>query len=630
MRSEIKKSSGWLERVEVMTSLSDHLEACVAAFRAGDLDAARTALDAGRHERARLMRMRSLSAEGIPETADEISAMRQVGKLAKAIGGADEFLGQVILEHTDHANADELSAAEETHRLIDRALPNSWDLDRDLVVLVGRKALAFYEVLTARGYRRVLVLQESGPQAVDGESEAPGVSLSLDEARTKLEDFKEHPPFQLRLITAGQSVHDSQEVARKIQVWLASLNAGRQTQINFGQSWAMNCIANIPQLLQSTSLQTLQGRFQNLPCVVVAPGPSLSKNIELLVAHRERFVVFAVSHALRSLTQRGITPDFVINVDPQPIVHSFFEGIDTSEIPALIFTVSSTPKLWDVPAKRKVAFTTNSHAENWLEEFGIQSIEVPTGGTVSHAAILCADYLGCSPILLIGQDLAMTGGLEYEQALGETKINEKAKDLIKVEGVNEDVVLTSFQFNQYREWLEELVRQRNDLKIINCTEGGAKIKGMMHSTFSAQIPNTVLSKIEWEEANPVSSEQLLNALKRINARQRSIEEIKRVAKRCLRLCDKMKTDSSAGQSLNAAEEELKRKTREVTEISVYLAKRLKIVEQHSSDLRNMEQALQFSTDLYADLVSACESFENEYKVCANKTRVLLNYFQENS
>ena len=96
MRSDIKKSSGWLERVEVMTALTEQLEACVAAFKAGELDTARSALDSARNERARLGRMRNLSAEGMPETTEEIAAMRQVGKMAKSIGSADEYLKQFI------------------------------------------------------------------------------------------------------------------------------------------------------------------------------------------------------------------------------------------------------------------------------------------------------------------------------------------------------------------------------------------------------------------------------------------------------------------------------------------------------------------------------------------------------
>ena len=623
MRSEIKKSSGWLERVEVMESLAEHLETSAASFRNGDLPTARAALDSARNERARLGRMRSLSAEGMPETPEEIAAMRQVGRLAKSIGSADDFLKQRIQDNTENANGDALSDDEQTNRLIDGVLPNSWDLANDLIVLVGQKAKAFCEVFRERGYGRVLVLAEDP----EDETQTSDGALSLEQARAKLEDYQERPPHKLRLITAGQSAHDSEELARKIQVWLASLNAGTNTQMNFGQTWALNCIANLPQLLQSTNLKKLQNRFKDKPCVVVAPGPSLTKNIDVLAAHRDRFVVFAVSHALRSLTTRGITPDFVVNVDPQPVVNGFFEGIDTHSIPALLFTVSSDPQLWKLPAKNKICFTTNMHAESWIREFGVEPLEVPTGGTVSHAAIMCADYMGFSPILLMGQDLAMTGGQIYEDALAAGQLA-NTKDLIKVEGINGDEVLTNFQFNQYREWLENLVSNRNDLRIINCTEGGAKIQGMEHSTLAEQIPENDLDGFVLEEQKTLDTPDLLHLLKKVNARNRSLDEIKRVTRRCIRLCEKMKTDNSVGNDLNNAEEELKRKTKTIVEVSVYLAKRIKIVNQYTGDLRNIDQALQFSSALYSDLVKACESFENAYKICAETARTQMREAEE--
>jgi hypothetical protein len=329
--------------------------------------------------------------------------------------------------------------------------------------------------------------------------------------------------------------------------------------------------------------------------------------------------VFAVSHALRSLTNRGITPDFVVNVDPQPIVNDFFDGIDTSTIPALLFTVSSDPQLWKLPAKNKICFTTNMHAESWIKEFGVEPLEVPTGGTVSHAAIMCADYMGFAPILLMGQDLAMTDGQTYEDSLKAGKLT-STKDLIEVDGTNGGKVLTNFQFNQYREWLENLVSKRTELRIMNCTEGGAEIKGMQHSLLSEQVPSTPLENLIMEEEIRSGDEHLILLLKKINARSRALEDIKRVARRCIRLCEKMKTDSGAANGLNKAEDELKRKTKNIVEVSVYLAKRIKIVGQYTGDLRNMEQAIQFSSALYSDLVKACENFETAYKSCASSAR----------
>ena len=625
MRSDIKKSSGWLERVEVTGSLAHHLQTSVAAYRAGRLNEARKALDESRNERSRLMRMRSISAEGMPESAEEITAMRKVGKSVKEITAADEALAELINTVLEEKQESELDLEETNQRIVDRAIPSSWDMTGDLVIVVGKKGTALREVMANRGYKRLILLREE--QQGEGES-SPAAGLSIDESRKELETYREHPPHQLRMVRAGATAYDTDELARKYQAWLAQVAASSRTQESFGQFWSTNSIHNIPNLLSGESIKSLEKRFKGMPAVVVAPGPSLSKNIDVLVENRERFVVFAVSHVLKTLLARGITPDFVVNIDPQPIITNFFTGIDTQHIPGMLFAVSCEPKLWELPGN-KYYLTTNSKHEAWLGDFVEPPVEVPTGGTVSHAAVLSASFMGCTPILLMGHDLAFTGGLTYDKQTkaDETPVSiEDNNDYIYVEGQDGEQVLTSFQFNEYREWFERFV-ETVDIDLINCTEGGAKIKGLKHAKLVDELPATPISTSHRDIPSP-SSKALLSCLKKINQRIRKLEELERVTKRCLRISKQMLEDPLAAASLNSAETDLKQKAKGVVEISVFLAKRLQIVKKHGEDLRELNQAVQFSIDLYTDLATACETMRTAYNTAAEKVRANLQALEK--
>ncbi len=60
------------------------------------------------------------------------------------------------------------------------------------------------------------------------------------------------------------------------------------------------------------------------PILVVASGPSLSKNIIWLQENYTKFVIIAVSSSLKYLYKNNITPDIVATADQQEVVKDFF------------------------------------------------------------------------------------------------------------------------------------------------------------------------------------------------------------------------------------------------------------------------------------------------------------------
>ena len=116
------------------------------------------------------------------------------------------------------------------------------------------------------------------------------------------------------------------------------------------------------------------------------------------------------------------------------------------------------------------------------------------GGSVAHTCIDMANMLGCSPIVLVGQDLAYT----YDKHHSDTATYERDKTLkyesqITVEDVFGNQVKTTLTLNHFRKKLEDyiaLYQSKTDVEFINCSYG-AKIEGAAHKELSELFKSSV-------------------------------------------------------------------------------------------------------------------------------------------
>ena len=73
---------------------------------------------------------------------------------------------------------------------------------------------------------------------------------------------------------------------------------------------------NVPAILNSPGILGLKSQMADIPAAVVSAGPSLDKNIQLLKRGAEKFLIIAVSTALKPLLKTGVFPDFIVAIDP--------------------------------------------------------------------------------------------------------------------------------------------------------------------------------------------------------------------------------------------------------------------------------------------------------------------------
>jgi hypothetical protein len=105
-----------------------------------------------------------------------------------------------------------------------------------------------------------------------------------------------------------------------------------------------------------------------------------------------------------------------------------------------------------------------------------------SAGSVANCAYSLAKIIGMKTIAFVGQDLAYTGGVSH--ALGHqqredktTEDMEKDSSMKKVAGYYGDTVYTTIAMDVFKAWFEARFAEDKGITVLNCTEGGAMIKG---------------------------------------------------------------------------------------------------------------------------------------------------------
>lgn len=272
-------------------------------------------------------------------------------------------------------------------------------------------------------------------------------------------------------------------------------------------TWLEHAVTNVPRVVSLPRLESIGDCFAGKPGIVVAAGPSLARNIETLRQAEGRAIVIGVNTSLPQLARGGVVPDMVAVVEGLDLTSQFdVPFLDQLVVlPALI----AYPAFFDLGARHVVPFGDRSAtASDWIVR-AFDSHPITTGGSVACSAFSILHYLGCDPIILVGQDLAYTGGaryapgakfgtqkIEYDQATGTVVTVERnatleriradggldAENRLRGEEVvaygGEGKVVTTKMFSLFRQWFESSAATwASDRTLINATEGGARIEG---------------------------------------------------------------------------------------------------------------------------------------------------------
>lgn len=171
-----------------------------------------------------------------------------------------------------------------------------------------------------------------------------------------------------------------------------------------------------------------------------------------------------------------------------------------------------------------------------------------TGGSVANDAFSFLVKCGFENIIFIGQDLAYSeqkthSGLTYDNK--DIVRFEKSDKHFLVDNIFGGQVYTEENMNIYRKWFERNVSEKDNIRFIDATEGGAKINGTEIMTFREAIDKLVkdLPETDYEntikDIEEVSAKELEERMKKLRLIPEEIQETKSNIVKALRMYDEL-------------------------------------------------------------------------------------------
>jgi len=343
-------------------------------------------------------------------------------------------------------------------------------------------ALSCVDLADAIGSRRLVVLTDTDKARLHARLTPHNAVMMLGM------QFVAHPPSE------RVNAPDHAGLRGAITDYVSYARTTMVTLVHNAQVTCRNIAYNLPTYLATPPVDILKDRFAGLPAIVVAAGPSLWKNVDLLGRAKGRAILCAVQTTLKPLLERGIVPDFVTSLDFHEMSCRFFQGIEDFRGVHLVAEPKSTwhvIDLYDGP----ICLLENPFAHLLLGPALAARGSLPPGATVAHLAFYLARHMGCDPIVFVGQDLAFTGHVfyvpgvevhrswtgeinrfntmetkEWERIVRNRPILRQVEDIEGRQTYTDDLLFT---------YLEQFEKDfiGTSARLIDATEGGARIRG---------------------------------------------------------------------------------------------------------------------------------------------------------
>ncbi len=293
----------------------------------------------------------------------------------------------------------------------------------------------------------------------------------------------------------------------------------RETQVSHNTRRALsrilyqNCFQNFKSSINSPGIVHLEGIANNEPVLVVAAGPSLDKNIQLIRGIQNSCRIIAVSTALKPLQEAGIEPDFVVAIDPKPVSSTAFENANPSSKTSLVFNPVIPENITDQFPGKRFVIDAQPYLWKFLNTGATPKGELGESASVAHTALNLALHMGCTPIILVGQDLSFqsdrshcSGAFHKESLVQNIGTNQTSGRLhqrqrggtASAARVSQDffgnTISTTNALESFRFPFEKI--KKSGTRLVNATEGGVNLSGIENATLKEILAGLTILKLQ--------------------------------------------------------------------------------------------------------------------------------------
>ena len=357
-----------------------------------------------------------------------------------------------------------------------------------------------------------------------------------------------------------------------------SVRCNTATVEGAGSVMAKNDIQTLPYILGCPGVKELKDAYKGMPAVTVSTGPSLEKNIHVLQKYQDKVIIIAVAQALRVLLAYDITPDFICTVDYGETNMGHFKGLMHSDVPLVCLNRTYYEILRQYKGPKFIVSSippgTNYEGQT-VSSLITEKGSLDQGGSVAHTCYSLAAHMGCDPIILIGQDLALTdkshtsqvdesGVIEERDGNFHWRVTDHRSHLYNEQGYTMGsinvvpgyfggLVKTNLGLMSFLNAFEAMFSQVKDRKVINCTEGGARIKHTDQMTLKMALERHATTKKDSSKvesmfkANRISKSEAKNALRMVDMDLRRFNAINKACSDGIKSAEMIATEKDKGR-----------------------------------------------------------------------------------
>lgn len=303
-------------------------------------------------------------------------------------------------------------------------------------------------------------------------------------AQPFLETHVKYPHQRCGVIMNGPVTEHELSLLRFVQHHYARGRVSQLTLQRFAKEWGRNYAATLrraPPWAASLD-EPLKGR----PAFIVGAGPSLDGNGHLLRECKRRGFVIAVNTSVSACLHHGVVPDLVLACEALNLADHLapLRGLGVP----VVLDATANPANWAIAETAWAIAGCEPNTIPYTIRCG--ACPVPYTASVSCAATSLALLWGASPVVLVGQDLAYTGGRYYASGTpfadlavrfegGLVHVDGSSKTQEPVSVVHAErwgggaPVETDYAMATILDWFE---RAADRAYLINATEGGCRIE----------------------------------------------------------------------------------------------------------------------------------------------------------
>lgn len=270
------------------------------------------------------------------------------------------------------------------------------------------------------------------------------------------------------------------------------------------ESFMRNSLQNLKIIKESSPLNSYVAINEGVPAIVVSAGPSLDKNIQDMLVNKNKLkkcFIIASNRTFSTLIKNGIRPDLVLSIDPSDAMYDMMKDSLNENIPLVYYEYSNRYLIKEYKGEK--IYVSNVFS-SLIEEMG-KFKGLSQGGSVAHTCVAMANFLGCNPIILVGQDLAYTydkhhsdqATFSVDKAINNNFANNFVDDVF---GNKVRTTQTLCVFKDSMEYHINQYKNSRNVEFINASYG-ADIKGAPHKEL-LNVFNTNIFKRKKKNLKP--------------------------------------------------------------------------------------------------------------------------------